>query len=156
VVREGTRGGRLAQGSSLMGIRDQQRRLKRLAERLRQGDDLSKVEREWIANAFTDVANGRDANDALAVKRKRGQSTEDEIARERMNFTLFWVAGAMENGIQAEEAFLEGARLLRKLHGLDPDSPDEEYGVETLRRYWNSRPEWQRPERFPGEDDFLL
>ncbi len=139
-----------------MTVRDQQRRLRRLAARLRQGDELSEAEREWIARAFTDIADGRDANDALAVKRKRGHSKEDEIARERMNVALFWVAGAIDQGATEEDAFIEGARQLRRMHGLDPDSPDEEYSVETLKRFWNKYPQWRRPERSAGEPDLLF
>lgn len=156
MVREDARGGSLAEGSSVISVRDQQRRLRRLAERLNRGDDLSEAERAWIAQAFVDIADGRDANEALAVKRTKGQKPDDEKARELTNFVMFWIAGAIENGIAKEEAFTKGASLLRKIHGLDPDSPDEEYSVETVKRYWSKYPGWQRPERSSGEKDSLL
>jgi hypothetical protein len=157
MVREGAREGHCFRRGRLMGVLDQRRRLRSFAAQMRARKPLTDDQFNWLEQTFGRIGNGVDANTALGVKRNRGESIQDELARQRLNFTLFYIAGALNEGIEWEQALQEGVQLINRLHGhgLDPGRYVK-YDVDTLKRAWNKYKDWQRPERLPGEPDSFL
>lgn len=133
---------------------EQRRRILRFARSLQRGVQPTTEQVVWLTQVLHDIGEGRDANEALGLKGGRGKKRGDAVSRERMNRALHWVAGALEGGIDPDEAFERGAKYLRQQHGLAPDDADDRYSVETIRRYWNRNKHLQSAVRRTGEKDF--
>ncbi|MGA0840398.1 MAG: hypothetical protein ACO3P1_10950 [Pseudomonadales bacterium] len=139
-----------------MSVLDQRKRFARLAQRIRDGKLPTSEQLEWLADAFAKIGEGADVEEALGLKRGRGKSKQDELARQWLDFALFWVASAIENGIPEADAFEKGVQIQRHFHGIDPNDPDDRYSVENLRRAWHRYPHMRRSQRLPGDDDSML
>lgn len=133
---------------------EQRRRILRFAQRLKRQEQPTTEQVVWLTQVLQDIGEGRDANEALGLNGGRGKKRSDTVSRQLMSRALHWVAGALAEGIDPEEAFDGGAKYLRQLHGLAADDPDDRYSVETVRRYWNRNKPLQSPLRVAGEKDF--
>ena len=88
----------------------QRRRLKLLAEELTRGEDLRPQVREYLASVLAAVSEGRDANEVLRVKRKRGQSASDEEHRRNLAIMFHIIVSITQEspegfGLSNEQAF---------------------------------------------------
>lgn len=154
MVREGTCHDHDTAGGSMIDPLEQRRRILRFARKLGKGVQPTTEQVVWLTQVLLEIGEGRDANEALGLKGARGKKRGDAVSRQRMSRALHWVAGALAEGIDPEEAFDGGAKHLRQLHGLAHDDPDDRYSVETVRRYWNRYKPLQSPVRVAGEKDF--
>jgi hypothetical protein len=154
VVRQATRKDHGNAGGSMIDPVEQRRRILRFARSLDRGDQPTTEQVVWLTQVLRDIGEGRDANEALGLKGGRGKKRGDAVSRERMSVALHLVAQLREEGVDHENAFEQGTKYLRQLHGLAPDDRDERYSVETVRSYWNRNKHLQSAIRQTGEKDF--
>ena len=139
-----------------MGVREQRRRYKVIAAQLRQHIPLSAEQFDQLAEVFARIADGEDANAVLRVRATNGKSESDEVSRERMSMALSYVATLREEGMTLKQAMEEGSRLLRRLHGLHPDDPEDRFSPETLRKAWRRYPHMRSAVRHTMDEDWPL
>lgn len=98
---------------------DQRKRLRALAKQLGKDVPLTCAQAAFLANAFTLIADGGDANKVLGVKFSQGNSHTKAVQRRQMSRALHWVACAIDkelgHGYTLEKACEEAVRHF-KLH----------------------------------------
>ena len=115
-----------------MSVREGQARLRKLARMLADLPNPTE-DTEFLSSALLEIASGKDANDALDVKAKKGErkSKHSQQTKIELKFFMPWIASAIEPeeeggfGYTVKEAISVAKRHFRNL-------PSEE----TLRRYW--------------------
>lgn len=134
-----------------MTITDAQNRLRRISKTLGSGTTLSPIDRDFLSDALSAVADGDDANKALGVKAKRGErkSKKSRSRQVTKKHAMAWIAAARlpeeEGGLGLT---LEEACALVSDNGFSGNFYLTE---ETLRSYWNKQPELRQVE-FTQED----
>ena len=84
------------------------------------------------AKIFKEILDGKDANEALGLKYKRGNTEGKAIARQKISLVLFWVACACESesdgglGLTLNEAFIKASEVFEKFG----------YSPEMIEKYW--------------------
>jgi hypothetical protein len=139
-----------------MSVRARRKELGKLAKQIDGGTPLTKEQLRWLSGVCARIGSGESADSVLGLVGKRGERKSAEAAKELLDFVLFHVAGQIENGVASDDAFHAGVRLQRRLHGLDPDDPDDRYSIENLRRMARKYPAKLRPIRKTGDDDSAL
>jgi len=93
---------------------------------------LTPVQFEHLAKIFKEILDGKDANEALGLKYKRGNTEGKAIARQKISLVLFWVACACESesdgglGLTLNEAFIKASEVFEKFG----------YSPEMIEKYW--------------------
>jgi len=134
-----------------MTITDSQNRLRKISKTLKSKTTLSPIDRDFLSDALSAVADGNDANKALGVKAKRGErkSKKSRSRQVTKKHAMAWIAAARlteeEGGLGLT---LEEACALVSDKGL---SGHFYLSEETLRSYWNKQPELRQVE-FTQED----
>jgi len=124
---------------------DRRRALLAMAYRLREGKAPSKTERQYLADALSQIAYGEDANKALGVKLRRGEKSKDAVARRRISMILHWVAAAVEpDPVTGRKLSVERAceravsTIVPAAKRAFPGADGKNYEVEYLLRCWKN------------------
>lgn len=135
-----------------MKILERHHRLWKIGESLLNDEAISEEDRQFLGNALINIGYGADARDQLQTKPKRGErsfatSWEREL---RNRYALGWIAAAKASvedgglGLTLDEAI----KLLEKsANGRNPFSIDPD----TVRKYWNNRPDRRNVEFTLGD-----
>lgn len=115
-----------------MSVRKGQARLRKLAHMLADLPNPTE-DTEFLSSALLEIASGKDANDALDVKAKKGErkSKHSQQTKIQLKFFVPWIASAIEPeeeggfGYTVKEAISVAKQYF-------PNLPSEV----TLRRYW--------------------
>lgn len=122
-------------------------RLRKIAALLESGNELSTADTKFLSEALWKIGEGTEANEALGVKAKRGESPSLRISlkNDRIRSAMAYIAtliapiseygGGLTLG-QAIEATAEKC----------PGEPNFDYTEETLRYYWSHYPDLQTRE----------
>ena len=118
-----------------MNVREGQKKLKVLANKIYENTPLSENEKEFLSSALTQIASGEDAELALNVKPRKGERKSKSVQDSLQNrqFAMGWLATAIA---PIDEGGL-GLTLLdasSKIKLNFKNLPSEE----SLRRYWNN------------------
>ena len=122
---------------------DYRKQIGNIAQALDNNEALSSSQREYLISAFRDISNGRDANVALGVKFRPGQSEKAARARRNMALIMHMVAALIappdDIGLEAEPMTLKDAceKLTPIAQRLAGDDDELRYDVEYLLKYWN-------------------
>jgi len=129
----------------------QRRQLRLLADELERGEDLRPQMRDFLVSALTAVSEGRDANEVLGVKRKRGQSASDEEHRRNLAIMFHLIVSITQKppegfGLSNEQAFEAVSELSNGRSWSKPEADcylDQELGElfgpitpEALHKAW--------------------
>lgn len=106
------------------------KRLASFATQMERKEPLTKEQFEYLAELFRDIARGRDANEALGLKYKRGQGESDLLARQEISLALLWIANAR---LPENEGGL-GLNLDQAFSAAQTEFP--KYSHEVLKKYW--------------------
>ena len=109
---------------------DHLKRIKALAEHLKNKEALTAEQYNYLANVFEQIGNGEDANKVLGLKYEVGQNETKAEARQRISFALHWIA----NAILPEEEEGLGYTLDKAFEEAEKHFPDFSYDM--LRKYW--------------------
>ena len=123
-----------------MSVREGQAKLRKLANHLRQGGELSVDDRDFLVSSLLSISDGEDAEIALGVKARRGERKSKQAKDTKLN--LEFVNGWLASAIAPEKEGGLGLTLkdaVGKLPDLWLHLPSEK----TLLRYWNDRKETQ-------------
>ena len=117
-----------------MGIRDGQRRLRKIATNL-DYDKVSEKDKCFLINALIKIANGEDAELALNVKAKRGErkGVFPDEAKIRKQLVNSWIR-------VAKSTISNGGLGLTSIKAVDLIKPQVKDlpSSETLVRYWST------------------
>ena len=101
-------------------------------DQMRSKKPLTPEQFEHLEKVFVAILSGVDANEALGLKYKPGNSPNKDLARQKISAVLFWVACAIESesegglGLTLNDAFNRAADLF----------PHFEYTPEMIEKYW--------------------
>lgn len=122
---------------------DYRKQVLKIAETLGDNEALSTTQRAYLILAFHDIANGRDANIALGVKFRPGQSEKAAHARRNMALIMHMVAALIappnDIGLEGEPMTLKDAceKMTPIAQRLAGDDDEVMYDVAYLLKYWN-------------------
>jgi len=128
-----------------MSKRDQLRIFNLLSKQITDGDPLSDSQLSYLAEVFSRISQGENANEVLGLSRQRGQKDADEIARQRMSMILHWIACAVhpdpaadgEKAMSIEEACVSAqTTIVPAAKHAFPGDDGKTYNVEYLIRCW--------------------
>ena len=115
-----------------MSVREGQARLRKLARMLADLPNPTE-DTEFLLSALLEIASGKDANDALNVKAKKGErkSKHSQQTKIELKFFMPWIASAIEPEEEGGFGYtVKEAISVAKRHF--PNLPSEV----SLRRYW--------------------
>ena len=126
-----------------MSVRAGQAKLRKLANQLVHNKELPAVDKKFLVQALSDIADSKDAETALGVKAKKGERKNKYVRIRKFNLDLAfgWLATAIAPksekglGLTLKDAVTKITTEWPKLHS-EP----------TLRRYWNNVRKTQKRE----------
>ena len=118
----------------------QHKRIAKIGKLLAESKPLSGADSEFLGGALLTIGDGGDPAEALGINVKRG-GTPLKKQRELYNrdqLALSWIAAA----IASEEEGGLGLTLDDAIELLDKSNAVEVFGItaDTIRKYWNNRP----------------
>ena len=122
-----------------MNPTDRRKYLTAFAQQMQQKKELTDPQFEYLANVFTKISAGEDANKVLGLKYQRGKGPKKDKARQNLSLILHWIAGAMAtttdggHGYTLEEACNKAVPFAREIFG---DKDSQKYDVDYLRKCW--------------------
>lgn len=106
---------------------ESKRRFRQFVKQMQHKQPLTNEPIEYFAKVFSEIIDGRDANDALGLTYKRGQSEKDALARLKISAILHWVACAIDtnmgNSLTLDQAFTEAEKHFN-------------VSYEMIKKYW--------------------
>ena len=122
-----------------MNVKTQRKRFLALSKNLKSGRDLTKAEKDYLADCFKNIGLGLDANQALGLKYSKGQSITDEDRRINLKFIFSYVSALIEK--EPEGFGLSVADALGKASSYSkiPGCPFKAIEYESLRRAWYNK-----------------
>ena len=136
------------------------RRFAALAQQLKNNTPLNEEQRLYLAEAFAQIANGTDANEAMGIKYSKGKSDAKDQATEKHFLIIHWMTAAIlseeEGGlglsitqaIDAVSALMNGSwtNPITKQQYVFKDSagrPQSQFGciytTGNIKKIWDSR-----------------
>ena len=122
---------------------DYRKQILNIAQKLGNNEALSPTQRAYLVLAFHDIANGGDANVALGVKFRRGQSEKDALLRRNMFIIMHMVAGLIAPATDLEfegppVTLIDACEMLSPIaQRLSGDANKADYDAAYLLKYWN-------------------
>ncbi len=138
-----------------MNPADYRKNLAAFAQQMQQKKPLTESQFEYLANTFTKISAGEDANKVLGLNYSAGNGPSKERARQKISIVLHWIACAIEPierdglGYTLEKACAEGVEIARKTFGV---KGSEKYDASYLKKCWYN-PEYAHM-RSPNRDPF--
>lgn len=134
------------------------------ANQLDQGVLPTEEQLEWLQKTFLALSNpDRDPMRVLGLNYTAGHSARKEIAAQRIDFLMHWIAGATSKDtapykdpkdspapLTPTEAISEAAKIAKRLFSQDPNS--SQYSEEYIRKCWYDGEKHYR--QSPYRDDF--
>ena len=120
----------------------QHARIIKIGKLIAEDEPLSEIDKVFLSEALVTIGNDGDPKEALGIKVKRGNSPREKQQRRnnRDKLAMAWIAAAKAS---EEEGGL-GLTLDAAIDLYEEESRDHYiFGVneDTLRRYWNNRPD---------------
>lgn len=116
-------------------------------EQMQQKQPLTNEQFEYFARVFSEIIAGSDANDALGLTYRRGQSEKKALARLKISAILHWVACAIDtdrgNSLTLDQAFTEAEKHFN-------------VSYEVIKKYWyqDDKQHMRSVERTGSDQDF--
>ena len=123
-----------------MSVRKGQARLRKLAHTLTALPSPSE-DTKFLSSALIEIASGKDANDALGVKAKRGErkGEYERLSKIRLQNFMSWVTLATKPIDQEGQGY-----TLKKAIKIAKENFKDLPSEATLHRYWTRFPERQK------------
>ncbi len=126
----------------------QRKGFKAFAEQIDQGVPITDEQLKWLQRTFLALSNpDRDVARVLGLNYTAGHSAQKEIAAQKMDMLMHWIAGAISTDtapyqdpkdspqpLTVTEAVAEAAMIAKSLFAQDPNST--QYNEEYLRKCW--------------------
>jgi hypothetical protein len=142
---------------------EQRKRFEAFANQIRKGTPLTDDQLEWLKCTFLALSDpDRDVMRVLGLNYTAGHSAKKEIAAQKMDFLMHWIAGAISPDntyladpehalppLSLEEAFEKAAEIAKVLFKEDPNST--QYDSSYIRKCWydSDKRHRQSPDRHP-------
>ena len=126
----------------------QRKGFKAFAEQIDQGVPITDEQLKWLQRTFLALSNpDRDVTRVLGLNYTAGHSAQKEIAAQKIDFLMHWIAGATSKDtapyqdpkdspqpLTVTEAVAEAAKIAKSLFAQDSNS--SQYNEEYLRKCW--------------------
>ena len=120
---------------------DYRKNLAAFAQQMQSKTEPTEEQYKYLADAFTRISNGEDANKVLGVSFQKHHTEANAVTRQKLSMVLHWVAGAVTPtdgkppglGLTLEQAFEQAAPLARKLFAVEGS---EKYDASYIKKCW--------------------
>ena len=120
---------------------DYRKNLAAFAQKMESKTEPTEEQYQYLADAFTRISKGDDANKVLGVAFQKHQTETNAAARQKLSAVLHWVAGAITPtdgdppglGLTLEQAFEQAAPVARKLFAVEGS---EKYDASYIKKCW--------------------